>query len=280
MHTRTHPVAHAFAYPYFALSADIDNLRALDHECRLFGYNRWRPFSLYDKDYLEPDDQSIRKKILARVDEASASRETDKIILVTMPRFMGTAFNPVSFYFLYDNEGRLRHMISEVNSTFGERHIYKVSPVKSGEETFYTRGTHSKELYVSPYFGIEGHYEFAFRDIRECLDIRINLIVEGNTVFRSRVKGEALPLHDWILFKTILTHPLTLMMTVPRILRQAYLLYTKRQLSIREKPFPVHPHTISTGKEPVLQKILTSFLLRRLAEGFHGPKNRRSKEAP
>lgn len=44
--------------------------------------------------------------------------------LVTAPRFLGYAFNPVSFWYLYNQEKELRAMILEVNNTSDERRIY------------------------------------------------------------------------------------------------------------------------------------------------------------
>lgn len=44
--------------------------------------------------------------------------------LVTAPRFLGYAFNPVSFWYLYNEEKELKAMILEVNNTSDERRIY------------------------------------------------------------------------------------------------------------------------------------------------------------
>ena len=43
---------------------------------------------------------------------------------MTMPRILGYAFNPVSFWFCFDAGKGLRAVLAEVNNTFGERHCY------------------------------------------------------------------------------------------------------------------------------------------------------------
>lgn len=44
--------------------------------------------------------------------------------LVTAPRFLGYSFNPVSFWYLYNEEKELKAMILEVNNTSDERRMY------------------------------------------------------------------------------------------------------------------------------------------------------------
>jgi DUF1365 family protein len=57
---------------------------------------------------------------LQHVDDA----EWSYAYLVTAPRFLGYAFNPVSFWYIYDSENQLQRMIVEVNNTFGEKRMY------------------------------------------------------------------------------------------------------------------------------------------------------------
>ena len=49
----------------------------------------------------------------------------DKIRLLTMPRSLGIGFNPVSFYYGFDDDGELLGLVAEVTNTpWGERHAY------------------------------------------------------------------------------------------------------------------------------------------------------------
>ncbi|RIB22145.1 hypothetical protein C2G38_2174646 [Gigaspora rosea] len=43
---------------------------------------------------------------------------------VTIPRFFDYAFNPVSFYYCYDNTAALKVIALEINNTFGKIHLY------------------------------------------------------------------------------------------------------------------------------------------------------------
>jgi len=45
-------------------------------------------------------------------------------LLVTALRFLGFSFNPVSFWYLYNEANLLEAMVGEVNNTFDERRMY------------------------------------------------------------------------------------------------------------------------------------------------------------
>ena len=51
-----------------------------------------------------------------------------RMILLTMPRLFGFAFNPLSVYFCHDASGAPSAIAWEVTNTFGARHTY-VLPV-------------------------------------------------------------------------------------------------------------------------------------------------------
>lgn len=69
------------------------------------------------------------------------------IRVLSMPRALGVAFNPVAFYFLFDGDERLRSVVAEVTNTpRGERQTY----VLHGDGPV-LRGAHAKRLRVSPF---------------------------------------------------------------------------------------------------------------------------------
>ena len=63
MHARRQPTRHVFRYPLYLYSLDLAELPVLDREVAWFGYNRFRPASIYDRDYLESTTDSIDAKI-------------------------------------------------------------------------------------------------------------------------------------------------------------------------------------------------------------------------
>lgn len=69
-HTRLQPISNGFRYPVCYFAFDIDELPSLDqHFVGLFGYNKIRFISLFDKDYLaletysELTNSSLKEKL-------------------------------------------------------------------------------------------------------------------------------------------------------------------------------------------------------------------------
>ena len=235
MHARQTPVAHRWTFPYIFYAIDLDELAQLDQEVGGFAYNRWRPVSLRDADYL-CGRGSIRDRLAERVNMDGVER----VILVTVARFMIRVFNPVSFYYCLRADGTPACMVAEVNNTFGERHLY----VLEGGEGFPLTREQAKQFHVSPFNNMEGQYNFTFSKPGEELRITIRLVRDGATVMDAVVWGMGVPLTTGNLWKALLRHPFTAAMTVPRILWQAALLHYRKKLPVFTKPAPASPMTI------------------------------------
>ena len=224
MHARQSPVQHDWVFPFYFYAIDLAELPELDRNVRGFGYNHWRPVSLRHTDYLRGNGLS------EFIDTSAFSR----IILITVARFMAKAFNPVSFYYCLHDDGKPACMVAEVNNTFGERHDYVM---KSGD-TFPVECEHSKQFHVSPYNDMKGHYAFTFSEPGDDLSIEIRLIRDGKTIMDAAMWGKGKPLTTVNLWKTVLRHPFTAALTMPRILWQAGLLHYKKNLAVFKKSAP------------------------------------------
>lgn len=242
MHARRSPVEHRFSFPFYFYAIDLDELPELDRKVRGFGYNHWKPVNLQDKDYLAGSG-GFRERLSAYIDTAPVHR----IVLVTVARFMAKVFNPVSFYYCLDAADRPVCMVAEVNNTFHERHLY----IMKADGTYPVHGENDKQFHVSPFNNLDGHYTFRFSEPGDTLDIRISLIRDGETVMDAAMSGEGRELNTSNLWKTVLTHPFTAALTMPRILRQAALLHFKKKLPVFRKPEPSSPNTIRGGTRAV-----------------------------
>lgn len=223
LHHRLHP-EHRFRYTTSYVGLDLDELPTLDR-LWLFGHNRLRPVSLYDRDYLggRGDPREELRQL------PGFPQATRKIWLVTAPRYFGYVFNPVNFWFCY-GEDELLGLVAEVNNTFGERHAY----VLPGPGPYAS----PKAFFVSPFNAVEGDYEVRAADPRERLDIRLRVRREGRLVFNSWVRGEGLPFTAGSLVRSFWPSP---WLTVPRIHREAATLYFRKGLPLVEKPVPTAP---------------------------------------
>lgn len=253
-HTRFHPVDHNLRYGMYVYAIDLNDLMHLDRRLPLFGYNRWRPVSLWDADYLGRGKAPLRQKLNTLLSPYLPPESVDRAILVTAPRYLGYIFNPVSFYFCYDVAGAPSVIVAEVNNTFGERHAYVLPVDSAGGRSFPLRFTAVKKFHVSPFNDVEGKYQFVFNDIREHLDINITLEKENRPILDARLKGKPKQLTAYEHLKTVLKHPLVPHLTVPRIYKEAFKLRFGKKLFYYSKPAPSDTMTLRRNPPTRIQQ--------------------------
>lgn len=271
MHCRLMPERHEFSYNFYTYCFDLDNLADLDREIWGFGYNRFNLASVYDKDYLNSSTDNIKQKALTLLKARGFKLEIDKILLLTAPRYLGYVFNPASFYFCYDRAGQLLYFITEINNTYSEKHVYitDVSNQQPASNKPY-KGKATKCFHVSPFFNMDYEYDFSFYDIREKLDIRINLVKDSKVAFVSRFWGDSQELNSRNHGSMIVRYPLRPALTMPRIMWQAIRLYLQRKLPVLQKPNPSSIDTIRAEPYSWVDQACISFLKKRAAGIKHG----------
>lgn len=269
-HERLKPASHRLQYPLYVYCLDLDELEALDRELPLFGYNRFRPSSISDEDYLNDGPGTIREKLLRFLEPEGCAGDIATVMLVTSARYFRYVFNPVSFYFCYSREGALVCTVAEVNNTFKERHVYIPRRTGDAPAGYPFRLIAPKEFHVSPFNDLQGTYEFLFADIREELKIRINLYRDQGLAFSAELWGDPVPLTPLNHAKILFRHPLIPHLTVPRIYWEAAKLYFFRRLSYHPKPVPLSMMTIRKNPPTLLQKRCMTYVLTLLGRIRHG----------
>ena len=248
MHYRKGEVEHKFSYPIYYYSIDLDKIEELSKEITIFSYNKKNIASIYDKDYLTEKTGSIKDKAIEYLKKYECNKEISKIFLVTSARYFNYVFNPVSFYYCYSPNNKLVYILVEINNTFGEKHIYILNDDLSVPNKKEKQYKLNKEFHVSPFYEVEGEYDFYFKDLLEKFDVKINIIKKDNSVFFSRVSGKAKIMNNKNLVKTIVKYPLTTTLTMPRILWQAAKLHYVKGLPAYFKPKPISEHTVKQYK--------------------------------
>jgi len=171
-HTRLTPFRRSFSLRIAMLEVDIDRLDEADKMSSLFAIDRNAPISFRQIDHgARQPFVPLRLWADARFAEAGIDLQKGKILLFAFPRVLGYGFSPISVWFGYGPDGGLRGIIYEVHNTFGEAHAY-VSAF-TGD----ARAMADKELYVSPFFDVDGEYRFTLRQPGE----NMALIVENMT---------------------------------------------------------------------------------------------------
>jgi DUF1365 family protein len=237
MHHRLGPRPHRFAYPIYMHLLDLDELPALGHGLRLFGYRRPRPVTFRERDHLGDPSRPLRENVLEHLRAHGRNEEIGRIQLLTQCRVMGYVFNPVSFYYCHSPAGALVAVIAEVHNTFGEQHAY----VLTSESPDRFSGAEKKVFHVSPFMTLEGTYHFRLTALAEALSVGIDLHRGADRLFATTLTLRRRPLTDAALFALLTRYPLAPLRVSAQILWEALHLWRKR-ISYHPKP-PYDPRS-------------------------------------
>jgi hypothetical protein len=226
VHARRAPSRHVFRYPVSTWLFDLDELPELERRLLLFSVNRPNVVALHDRDHFG-GTAPLKQAVLDLVGDPSVER----VLLLTQPRVLGYVFNPVSFYWCYRADGSLACMVSEVNNTFGER----LPEVLSGPGLRYE---HEKRLHVSPFFGLDQRYEYAFSEPGDEVFARIHVRDgDGSTPLTAVLHGRRRELSNAALARLLVRYPLQPLQVIALIHWEALRLFLKRVPFHHKPPF-------------------------------------------
>ena len=232
MHRRLRPKVHRFRYRAFWMLLDLDELPDLSSRLRLFSYNRFNLFALYDTDHGDGSATPLRLQADQHLARAGIDIAGGPIRLFCMPRTLGYSFNPLSIYFCHRPCGELAAVIYQVHNTFGERHAY-VAAVQAGATTM-NHGCR-KTFYVSPFMDMEMSYRFRLSRPDESFELGIAAYQEGRTVLSACLAASRQPLSDPTLLRSFLAIPLATAKVIIAIHWEAIRLWLKG-MRLRDRP--------------------------------------------
>lgn len=225
-HSRKEHNRNGFRYPSFFLFFRTDRAGELPQNPIL---------SFRHGDYLGMTGGTLDGNIREFLRRKLHYETKGEIWLHTMPRMFGYAFNPVSFW-LCRRDGNLDAVLVEVNNTFGEKHFYWIKPPEplSAEQWYRAE----KAFHVSPFFPVDGYYEFRFRTATEDVRIDINYHApSGGLRLATWVVGRLSPSKNVSTLGLVLGYGWMTPMVVGRIHFQAVKLWLKKTKFYR-KPEP------------------------------------------
>ncbi len=237
-HQRRQPVRHQFRYRAFGLAVDPLELPRLAQCSWALGYQQARPVTIRDVDYLQPGTDPLPLKVEACLQLAGLDTPPASVTMITAPRLFGFAFNPATFYFLRDGLGLLSGVLTEVNNTYGERHLYLF---RDGVRTDAgVRFRQPKRFFVSPFNNLQGDYELTVRDEPERFQIGLDLHRDGEPVMRTGLQGNLEPFTTGNLLAAIAHAPGYAALALPRIFWQGLRLKRKGMRDLMKPRPPEH----------------------------------------
>jgi uncharacterized protein len=244
VHQRTRPKRHRLRYSVLYMALDLEEASAVSAALRLFSVNRFNLFSFHERDHGDGSNRPLLEQVRGKL-RAAELDSGGAIVLMTMPRLLGYAFNPLSVYFCYRKDGALAAILYEVNNTFGKRHTYLIPALPDADGIVHQES--AKSLYVSPFLNTDMSYAFVAAPPEQRVAISITARDAEGPVLFARLSADRIPLADMTLLRTSLAYPFLTLKVVAAIHWEALRLWgkgvrlTKRPTQITGQTTVGHP---------------------------------------
>jgi len=209
---------------------DLDELTLLNSKIKLFGYNTFNLYNFRDKDHLQLNpwqhDINTKENIIKYLANNKVNiNEIGKIKLLTNLVTAGYIFNPVSFYYVFDNQNKPLCAVVEICNTFHELKPYFIAIHEWNEKYFENKAT--KYFYVSPFIQHNSAFHFRLQIPSESLTIHIDDLIDDEIILKTRLQGKKAPLSDRTLLFYFLSIPFITFKIIIAIHFQALVLWMK-----------------------------------------------------
>lgn len=243
VHHRLRPSVHQFKYPNYFILLPIRTLAKQVHTATTLAINRPALLSFYHQDHGLGEVNALTW-IDDVLKENGINDADGEVWLQTYPRVLGFVFKPVSFWYCFNKDKKLKAVVAEVNNTFGERHCYLLDPVNWDQIV-----EAKKVFHVSPFCDVAGHYEFKFQlknnhqllpsNTNEknvsFLSATVNHHDENGLLIHTRIEGKLQNYNQKTMWHALLSYGLMTLAVWIRIHWQAFGLWRKK-VGFRSKP--------------------------------------------
>ncbi len=242
MHRRRIAPLYRFVYRVFYLLVDVDRLGELDRSLRWLSLDRFNLLSLRTRDY--GGSQGLRGWAESVLATQGIALDGGRIRLLTMPRVLGHAFNPINLWYCDGRDGALRAVIAEVNNTFGEKHCYVLA--SDGAALPYGQVIEKdKRFHVSPFLDRRSRYRFILGQPDDRLRVAIHEVDvsasgEARPILDATLSGHRQALNNRAVLGQVLRMPWMTLKVVAAIHWQALKIWTRGARLFR-KPVPLSP---------------------------------------
>jgi DUF1365 family protein len=219
-HRRHEPVQHELRYPIALLFVDLDELPEVLDGHPLWSARRPALGWLRSSDYMTA--AAVR----------NLAGTSGPVRLLTHARTYGHCFNPVSFYYCYAGD-RVEAVVAEVTNTpWGERHAYVLRREGDGRVL---EDRIDKAFHVSPFMGMDHHYEWRVVEPGDELLVHIDSMREGRRAFDATLTLHRHELDRRMLSRMLWRYPAATLVAGARIYAHAL------RLKLKGAPYFPHP---------------------------------------
>lgn len=236
-HKRHEPTPHEFRYGLFMLYIDLAELPQLFDGFWCWSAKRAALARFKRSDYHGDPTQSLDASIRATVVRETGKQPKGPIRMLTHLRYFGYVFNPVSFYYCFDESGtQVETIVAEITNTpWKERHAYVLPAEHSRLTKEVMQFEFAKQFHVSPFWPMDMRYQWRLTTPNERLLVHMKTVREGRRAFDATMMMERKEISSASLTAALVRFPLMTAQVVAAIHWQALRLWLKRT------PFFTHP---------------------------------------
>ncbi len=242
-HRRFGDVPNEFRYTLFMAYLDLAELPGLFDRRWFWSARRPALARFRREDHAGPHDRPLDDVIRDMVEKKTGERPSGPIRLLTHLRYFGHCFNPVSFYYCFDEaDERLETIVAEVNNTpWGERHCYVLPQSEGTRKGPVQEFAFGKAFHVSPFLPMDMDYAWRFGDPDERLSVHMKNLQNGERRFDATLTLDRQPMTAANMAGVLLRFPFMTLKVIALIHFQA--------LRLLRRGARFHTHPAKSGVE-------------------------------
>lgn len=233
-HRRRDPATHEFTFPLFMMYLDLEELPRLFEGRVLWSVDAPNVAAWRREDYLGGPTSPLDVAVRERVREETGESPRGPIRMLTHLRLFGYVFNPVTFYYCFDEAGeRVEAVVAEITNTpWGERHAYVLTRERATGTGGALRWRFPKSFHVSPFMPMDIDYDWTIDEPGALLLVHMNLARparrgRGVKVFDATLRMSRREISSAALARVLVTYPLMTARVIGRIHLEALRLWLK-----------------------------------------------------
>lgn len=225
-HTRIEPKRHQFQYRVFMSYIDLAELETFFGLSPFWSSEHFNLAWFRRADYLDPQIPSLDTAVRRCVQEATGENILGPIRVLTNLRMWAFLINPISCYYCFDEEDRLRYIVAEVTSTPWRERIPYVIPCS--EQGLIHEHKFDKQMHVSPFMPMNMQYSWRSNTPDKEINIQLQNWAEGQLSFHASVRLQRINADSASLNRMLLSYPFMTLKVGLAIYWQALRLFLKR----------------------------------------------------
>ena len=196
-HHRRIPKKHAFCYKVFMVHLFTDEINKVFKKNIFWSANRKNLSSFNRKDYHKPEEDDLAKAVRKTMSDQLGEPVRGPVSIITHLRTFGYCFNPVSFYYCWDEDKKTPHtLMAEITNTpWHERYAkcFKLDQLKDQTTTHEFK----KEFHVSPFIGMDINYDWRFKGPAEHFKVDMMLKEKDQLFFTAHLNMKHKPFNSF-----------------------------------------------------------------------------------